>query len=62
MFLENMVEYGIKRSYGRFHDVHCGDPAQYSLRKTLSDKLIEVGADKACETVCRACYQKYLKK
>ncbi|MBZ4676447.1 MAG: hypothetical protein JG782_1066 [Anaerophaga sp.] len=54
MFLENMVECGIKRSYGRFHDVHCGDPAQYSLRKTLSDKLVEVGADEGCEAVCRA--------
>lgn len=42
--------------------MHCGDLAHYSLRKFDSDKLVEVGADEAYEAVCRACYQKYLKK
>lgn len=42
--------------------MHCGDLAQYSLRKTTSNKLVEVGASEAYEAVCRACYLKYLHK
>ena len=42
--------------------MHCGDLAQYSLRTSESDKLVEVGASEAYEAVCRACYHKYIKK
>ncbi len=42
--------------------MHCGDLAQYSLRKTQSDKLVELGASDTYEAVCRACYHKYYKK
>ncbi|MGQ1888969.1 thymidine kinase [Thermophagus sp. OGC60D27] len=38
--------------------VYCGDLAHFSLRKSTSDKLVEVGADEAYEAVCRHCYQK----
>lgn len=42
--------------------VYCGDLAHFSLRKTTSDRLVEVGADDAYEAVCRHCYQKKFKK
>ncbi|SFE43175.1 thymidine kinase [Thermophagus xiamenensis] len=43
--------------------VYCGDLAHFSLRKTASDRLVEVGADEAYEAVCRHCYQKkFMKK
>jgi thymidine kinase len=42
--------------------MRCGDLAQYSLRKSQSDKLVELGASDAYEAVCRACYHKYYKK
>jgi len=38
--------------------VYCGDLAHFSLRKSTSDKLVEVGADETYEAVCRHCYQK----
>ncbi len=42
--------------------MRCGDLAQFSLRKSHSDKLVELGASDAYEAVCRACYHKYIKK
>ncbi|WP_291862372.1 thymidine kinase [Marinilabilia sp.] len=42
--------------------MRCGDLAQYSLRKSQSDKLVELGASGNYEAVCRACYHKYFKK
>lgn len=41
--------------------MRCGDLAQYSLRKSQSDKLVELGASDAYEAVCRACYHKFYK-
>ncbi|PRY96952.1 thymidine kinase [Marinilabilia salmonicolor] len=42
--------------------MRCGDLAQYSLRKSQSDKLVELGASDNYEAVCRACYHKFYKK
>lgn len=42
--------------------MRCGDLAQYSLRKSQSEKLVELGASDHYEAVCRACYHKYYKK
>jgi thymidine kinase len=39
--------------------MRCGDLAQYSLRKSQSNKLVELGASDAYEAVCRACYHKF---
>ena len=41
--------------------MRCGDLAQYSLRKSQSHKLVELGASDAYEAVCRSCYHKFYK-
>lgn len=36
--------------------VHCGDLAQYSHRKTKSNKIVELGEKDIYEPLCRRCY------
>lgn len=36
--------------------VHCGDLAQFSYRKTKSNKIVELGEKDIYEPLCRRCY------
>ncbi len=36
--------------------VHCGDLAQFSFRKTKSNKIVELGEKDIYEPLCRRCY------
>ncbi len=38
--------------------MHCGSLAQYSFRKTTSDKLVLLGETDSYEPLCRECYNR----
>ncbi len=42
--------------------MHCGGLAQFSHRKTASDKLVLLGETEEYEPLCRECFNKALKK
>lgn len=42
--------------------VECGGLAQYSHRKTASDKLVELGETETYEPLCRKCFNKAMGK
>ncbi|MFO7938668.1 MAG: thymidine kinase [Bacteroidales bacterium] len=42
--------------------MECGGLAQYSHRKTASDKLVELGETETYEPLCRTCFNKALRR